>query len=70
MITRRVRFPIRHKTVPEIPTSAEHPTDPIVQHELGGWSIWHDAERFPSHAFARAAWLSRNTRHRESICDA
>jgi hypothetical protein len=36
--------------------------DPIIRHENGGWAVWHDAERFPSHAFARASWL-RRTRH-------
>jgi hypothetical protein len=63
MITRRVRFSRPpQKSDERIPPSM--PMEPIVPHENGGWSIWNDDERFPSHEFARASWLRRNSRHR------
>ena len=68
MITRRVRFPRPRKPVEQIPTLAEYPTDPVILHEDGMWAVWYDDVRYPSHAFARAAWLQR--RHRDAGCDA
>ncbi|MBR0697741.1 hypothetical protein [Bradyrhizobium lablabi] len=50
---------------PAEPSPVAEPLEPIVQHETGGWSVRHDVERYPSHAFARAAWLRRHSRHRE-----
>ncbi len=62
-ITRRVLRIPRWKPAEPIAV-VEFPIDPIVPDETGsGWSVWHDAERYPSHAVARAAWLRRNSRH-------
>jgi hypothetical protein len=60
---RRIRFARPRKIISEriIPSGA-HPIDPIVRHEDGMWSVWHDSERYPSYGFARAVWLaSRRT---------
>jgi hypothetical protein len=59
--TRRIRLPRSPKIAEPIPISAESP-EPIVRHEDGWWAVWYGAERFPSRALARAAWL-RQTRH-------
>jgi hypothetical protein len=60
--TRRIRLPRAPKAAEPVQIAVE-PPDPIILHEDGQWALWHDAERFPSHAFARAAWLRRNARH-------
>jgi hypothetical protein len=57
--TRRIRPPLSPRIAEPAPSAVES-LDPIVQHETGGWSVWHDVERFPSHAFALAVWVQRN----------
>jgi hypothetical protein len=59
-MTRRVRLP-RSPAIAEPIPPVESP-EPIVLHEDGGWSIWHDAERYPSRNFAEQVHL-RQTRH-------
>jgi hypothetical protein len=69
MSTRRIRLPRSPKiSEPQLPHSLQPPMDPIVWHETGGWSVgWHDeAERFPSHAFARDVWLESRTTERDA----
>jgi hypothetical protein len=59
-LTRRIRLPISPKIAEPTPSAVESP-DPIIKHEDGMFSVWYDADRFPSHEFARAVWLRRNT---------
>jgi hypothetical protein len=56
----RIRFP--HARKPE-PTPISEPMEPIIQDELGGWSVWHDSERFPSRTFAAAIAAKQERRH-------
>jgi hypothetical protein len=61
MITRRIRFPLpRQRTEPPRPPLVE-PTEPIIQHETGGWSVGYsdDAPVFESRAFAAAVAAPR-----------
>jgi hypothetical protein len=52
----------RPKVAEPTPITME-PLEPIVRHEDGMFAVWFDEARYPSHEFARAAWLRRNSRH-------
>jgi hypothetical protein len=52
MIARRLYLP-RPRKIAEPPAPPVEPMEPIVWHETGGWSVWHDVERYPSREFAQ-----------------
>ena len=59
----RVRLPRFLPEVAEPTPITMEPLDPIVRHEDGMFAVWFDEARCPSHAFARAMWLRRYSRH-------
>jgi hypothetical protein len=63
MTTRIIRLSRPRKPAEPQPAQMQ-PMEPVIWHETGGWSVgWRDdVEGFPSHAFARAAWLRHATK--------